>query len=315
MRFFISPSIKRNPPLHVAVVLFLISGAVFWAVSWFLYGAKYGLTYERMFTYFFTDPMYPERIPLSQVLEDMHVNFFIFIMFLLVLSSIFLHKSTGEKVKYTLIAGSFLSGISEFFSSLLIYFLSPLFIYLKIASFVTFQLLTGVMLFLSLKLYATKEKEAPPERTILYAVVFMFTSSVFIFVVVNFFLFLMKLGITPESVAKYYLGDPSAFMKPKSLEGILEVLVPHTAAMLLYLFTLIHFSFFTNLRRKVLWSVIAVSSAVLDNFSGLMIRYLGPELSYLKIASFLVLESSMVYLSAVVLVSLIRHRAKAIVLL
>ena len=315
MRFFISSNIKNNPPLYVMVVLFLISALVYWVISWFVYNAKYGLSYERMFTYFFTDPLYPERIPLSQVLEDVHINFFLVTIFLIVLASIFVHKCVREVVKYTLILLSFVSALLDLGSSFLVYFLSPAFIYLKIVSFIVFQTSTGIMLLLSIKLYLTREKEEPPERAVLYTLVFIFSGTVFLFVLINFFLFATKLGITPQQIAEYYLGNPTRFIRPKTLEGLLDVVTPHMVAMVVYLFALIHFSFFTNLKRKVLWSCICVGSAVADNLSGLMIRFLSEHFAYLKVASFLVLQASMVYLSLVVVVSIVKHRAKAIVLL
>ncbi len=104
-------------------------------------------------------------------------------------------------------------------------------------------------------------------------------------------------------------------MRPKSLEGLLEVIGPHTVAMAVYLFALIHFTFFTNLKRKALWSCLTLTSALTDNLSGLLIRYVSGDFAYLKILSFLALQVSMTYLSLVILVSLIKHRAKAIVLL
>ncbi|MDQ7038172.1 MAG: hypothetical protein Q9N26_03090 [Aquificota bacterium] len=315
MRFFISSNIKSNPPLYVAVVLFLVSALVYWVIAWFVYSSKYGLNYERMFTYFFTDPLYPERIPLSQVLEDVHINFFLVTVFLIVLASVFIHKCVRDSIKYTLILSSFVSVLLDLGSSFLIYFLSPLFIYLKIASFIAFQVSTGIMILLSIKLYLTREKEEPPERSILYTLVFMFTSTVFFFVLINFFLFATKLGVTPQQVAKYYLGDPASFIRPKTFEGLLDVIAPHTVAMVVYLFALVHFSFFTNLKRKVFWSCVCMVSAILDNLSGLMIRFLSDHFAYLKIISFLLLQVSMLYLSIVVVVSILRHRAKAIVLL
>ncbi len=187
MRFFISSNIKNNPPLYLTVVLFLISSFVYWVITWFVYGERYGLTYRKMFTYFFSDPEFPEKIPLSQLLEDVHINFFLLIVFLIVLASIFIHKCMRDSVKYALIGTAFLSAVLEIASGFLIYFLSPIFIYLKIASFVSFQIATGLMVAFALKLYLSKEKEEPPERAILYTLVFVFTSTAILFVVVNFF--------------------------------------------------------------------------------------------------------------------------------
>ncbi|WP_457601302.1 hypothetical protein [Hydrogenivirga sp.] len=315
MRFFISSNIKSNAPLYVTVVFFLVSSLLFWLSGWAFYHFKFGLTYGRMFAYFYTDPQFPERIPFAQLLEDIHVQFFIYVTFILVLASIFIHKCVRDRVKYVLISLSFLSATLELLSGLLVYYLSPLFIYLKIALFFLFQISTGLMLLLALKLYLSKEREEPPERSILYSLVLVFTVSTLIFASLNFFLFLSKLGMTHVGVVEYYSGSPEKFIRPKTLSGMLSVINPHFITMGVYLFTLVHFAFFTNVRRKVLLSVATLGFALTDNVSGLLVRYVDPSFAYLKIVSFLGLTFMMVYLSLVVTLSILRHRAKTIILL
>ena len=315
MRFFISSNIKNNKPLYITIVLFLFAMLLFWGNNWLLYHFKYGLTYKAMYSYFFTDPEFPEKIALPQLLEDMHVQFFLMAMFFLVITSIFIHKRVNEHIKYFLITSTFTVGFLDVVSGLLIYFLSEKFIYLKLFSFYAFQIFTGLMLLITLKLYLSKEKEEPPERPLLYTLVFIFVTSAPLFVLLNFFLFFVKFGFLPSSVAEYYLGNPEKFMRPKSIHGIIEVVSPHFVAMGVYLFTLIHFSFFTNLRRKVLWSSIVILSALIDNLSGLIIRFGGEPFAILKIASFLVLNLSMLYLCFVTTRSLLKHRAKEVILL
>lgn len=315
MRFLISSNIKANKPLFVTVVLFLLISLVFWIASWLYYHAKFGLTYSRMQIYFFTDPRFPEKLPLSQLLEDIHINLFINLIFLLVVASIFLHKCVRDSFKYTLISLSFLFGLLDPVSGFAVYFLGETFIYLKIFSFVVYQISIGMMLLLSLKLYLTKEKEEPPERSILYAVVFVFSVSSVLFALINFFLFFEKLGFSPLSVAGFYAGDPQRFIRPKSFEGILEVAFPHLVAMGIYLFALVHFAFFTNVKRKTLLSIVALASAFADIVSGFLIRFVHPSFSYLKLISFLSLNLSIIYLSLVIAISILKHRAKAIVVL
>ncbi len=315
MRFFISSNIKGNKPLFTVVLLFLLSCVFFWLNSWLLYYFKYGLSYEAMFRYFFTDPEYPEKIALPQLLEDIHVHFFLMAIYFLVLSSIFIHKCMKEHIKYFLITSTFTVGFLDTASGLLIYFISEKFIYLKLFAFYAFQVFTGAMLLMSLKLYLSKEREEPPQRPLLYTLVFIFTTSAPLFVILNFFLFAVKLGYTPSSVAEYYLGNPEKFMRPKSLAGMIEVLSPHLIAMSVYVLTLVHFSFFTNLKRKVFWSATLMVAALLDNLSGPIIKALGEPFALVKIASFLTLNLGMLYLCWVCTRSLLRHRAKEVLLL
>ncbi len=315
MRFFISSNIKNNYPLYITVVLFLISSFLYWALGWFMYHNKYGLSFHKQMFYFFTDPEFPEPIPLGQLLEDIHVQIFMTTLFILILASIFVHKCVRDKVKYTLIGVSFTAGMLEPVTSLLVYYISPVFIYLKILLFILFQVSCGIMVIMSLKLYLTKEKEEPPERSILYTIVFVFSVSTLLFTAVNFFLFLAKMGFSPSSVAEYYAGNPQKFMRPKSLYGLLDVVTPHLLAMGVYLFALIHFAFFTNVKRKALLSATTLGFAFMDNVSGLGIRFWDTSFSYLKLVSFFGLTLCMAYLSLLISYSILRHRAKAIVLL
>ncbi|EDP74777.1 hypothetical protein [Hydrogenivirga sp. 128-5-R1-1] len=315
MRFFISSNIKNNAPLYITVVFFLLSSLLYWVLSWLLYHFKFGLTYEKMYTYFFTDVKFPERLPLGQLYEDIHIQLFLHVTFILVLSSIFIHKCIRDRVKYTLILISFLSGVLELLSGLLVYYLSPAFIYVKLMLFYAFQISTGAMLLLALKLYLSKEKEEPPERSVLYSLVFIFSLSTLLFTFVNFFLFVNKIGITPGSVAEYYLGSPEKFLRPKTLSGLLSVVTPHLITMGIYLFTLVHFVFFTSAKRKIMLSSLTMTLALLDNFGGVFIRFLDPSFAYLKLLSFLGLSFMMVYLPTLIMVSILKHRAKTIILL
>ncbi len=315
MRFFISSNIKHNRALYITVVLFLLSSLIFWLLSWIHYHLKFGLTYSRMFSYFFTDPRFPEKLPIGQLLEDIHIHFFLQTLFLLVVASIFIHKCMRDRVKYFLIASSFLAATLEVLFSLGVFYLSPIFIYLKILSFLLFQAFSGAMILLALKLYLSGEKEEPPDRSLLYVIVFAFCTSAILFTGLNFFLFLAKMGLSPSSIATYYVGSSESFIRAKSLLGILNVMNPHLVAMGVYLFGLVHFAFFTNIKRKVLLSVITLLSALTDNLSPLLIRFLDPSFSYLKLISFLSLSLSMLLISLIVMVSILRHRAKAIVLL
>jgi hypothetical protein len=49
--------------------------------------------------------------------------------------------------------------------------------------------------------------------------------------------------------------------------------------------------------------------------SGFLIRYVDPLFAYLKLFSFIGLTLTMTYLSLVVVISVLKHRAKAIILL
>ena len=116
-------------------------------------------------------------------------------------------------------------------------------------------------------------------------------------------------------MAEYYLGSPEKFLRPKTLSGLLSVVTPHLITMGIYLFTLVHFVFFTSAKRKIMLSSLTMTFALLDNFGGVFIRFLDPSFAYLKLLSFLGLSFMMVYLPALIMVSILKHRAKTIILL
>jgi len=299
----------------MTVIFFLFFTLSFWITNWFYYHWKFGLTYGKMFAYFFTDPEFPDRMPLAQLLEDIHVQLFLYSLFILALSSIFVHKCVRDRVKYALISLSFGSGILEPLSGLSVYFLSPLLIYLKIFLFFLFQVSTGFMLAFALKLYLTREREEPPERGILYTIVFIFAGSVILFATINFFLYLVKFGLLPSQVAGYFLGNPELFIKKKTLPGLMNVFNPHLISMAVYIFTVVHLSFFTNLRRKIYWSVLLFGFASLDNIAGPLILYFGLPMAYVKSVSFLIFTGGLYYMALLIMVSVIRHRARPIIVL
>jgi len=174
VRFLITSSIKNNPPLRVLVVLFLIGSLLYWVAGWFFYHYKFGLTYEKMFVYFFT----PHTVSASRCVS---------------------RRGGGS-----------------------VYLLGAPLIYLRILLFILFQIGTGFMILYSLRVYLTGKRETAPEKSLLYAVVLFFALSTILFTLVSFFLFAVKVGLTPQSVSEYYLGNPQKFMKPKSLSLLLE---------------------------------------------------------------------------------------------
>ena len=316
MRFIISSNIKANKHLYMAVIFLVIALFLFWVSSWILFYLKTSFSYEGVFSLYLTDPEFPEPVPTAQVIEEVHIQLFLFLFYFITLTSLFLRKCTKSWIKISLPMVFFFSGIADIFLPLAIVLWGEAFVYPKIVAFFIAQISSGIMLFMTLKLYLSKEeKEEPPNRGLLYSLVFLFAVGTLLFVVMNTVLFSIKVGFSPSQIAGYYAGDPERFIRPKTLLGMMEVIYPHTLAMSVYLFTLLHFAFFTNLRRKSLWTALAFLSALLDNFSGLGIRFLSTNLSYLKLVSFFALNFIMFFVSLWVVYAFLKHRAKSGLLL
>jgi hypothetical protein len=111
-------------------------------------------------------------------------------------------------------------------------------------------------------------------------------------------LYFSRMGLTPSSVVDYYRGNEERYLQPRSLGGMLETLHFHSFAMGILLLTLTHLVLFVPISpRAKAWGIAtAFSSGIADELSGWGVRFLHPAFAYLKIASFLLLEGSILWL-------------------
>lgn len=105
-------------------------------------------------------------------------------------------------------------------------------------------------------------------------------------------LFALKLG-DAEGVRAFYLGSEERFTAPRSLPGLLEVAVPHLVAIPLVLFAAAHVVGFARALPPLAHRVLVGASfgaALLGILSGFGVRWIAPELAWLKVISFGALE-------------------------
>lgn len=136
----------------------------------------------------------------------------------------------------------------------------------------------------------------------LLKLVVVLTTVFFVFLWVTNLLLFLKVGLSYESVVEYYRGSEETFRPPRSYMGLLEEAHFHFFSMAVLLVTLNHLFLFTKRGNgeKLLVVVASYGSAFLDIAGGWLVRYAAPEFAYLKIASFVVLQASLLYLMAVV---------------
>lgn len=136
----------------------------------------------------------------------------------------------------------------------------------------------------------------------LLKLVVLLTTVFFVFLWVTNLLLFLKVGLSYESVVEYYRGSEETFRPPRSYMGLLEEAHFHFFSMAVLLVTLNHLFLFTKRGNGEKLLVVAASygSAFLDIAGGWLVRYAAPEFAYLKIASFVVLQASLLYLMAVV---------------
>lgn len=124
----------------------------------------------------------------------------------------------------------------------------------------------------------------------------------------NALLYFQKMDLSYVSVTEYYLGSEERFLQPRSYQGMLEVSHFHLFAMGLLLLTLTHLMLFVPIspNLKAWLIIIPFFSALTNEGSGWLVRFVHPGFAYLKIAGFLALEISLAVLIVISLWSIFR---------
>jgi hypothetical protein len=119
--------------------------------------------------------------------------------------------------------------------------------------------------------------------------------------VTNALLYFSKMGLSPDSVVAYYLGSEEQFLSPRSYQGLLEVSHFHFFAMGMLLLVLTHLMLFVPIRGGLKAWLIAVPflAGFVDEGAGWLVRFAHPGFAVLKIAGFLLLETSLAVLVAI----------------
>ena len=149
-------------------------------------------------------------------------------------------------------------------------------------------------------------------QLLLNSLIMMFLGYILLLWISNGLMYFHKMDLTPASVVSYYLGSEADFTQPKSYQSLLEVSHFHVFAMGMLVLTLTHLMIMTNLSvvLKVWLSALIYLSAIADEVAGWLVRFVHPDFAYFKIASFLILEISLVTLIILVSISLLYARRK-----
>ena len=132
------------------------------------------------------------------------------------------------------------------------------------------------------------QHKAPMRLTINLTLVFLFG-----LLVTGFAMYFERMGLSPASVRSYYLGSEADFTNPRSYASMLETAHAHLPMMglvLLFLTHLILFAPFSDAAKKRL-VLLAFGSALLEEGSGWLVRFVSPGFAPLKVAAFLVFQA------------------------
>jgi len=127
-------------------------------------------------------------------------------------------------------------------------------------------------------------------------------------------LFVLKLGGSADGIRGFYLGSEERFTSARSLAGLLEVAIPHLAAIPLVLFAAVHVvGFARSLPRRTHGVLVAVSfgSGLAGVLSSFGVRWVDPSLAWLKVAAFAGMETALLVWAALLVSLFVPSRAPA----
>jgi len=132
-------------------------------------------------------------------------------------------------------------------------------------------------------------------------------------VVTNFALYFAKMNLSPASVVSYYRGSEEAFRLPRTYLSMLEVTHSHLSLMAVVLLMLTHLFIFTAFSGSVKVVVISVTfgSALLNEGAAWLVRFVSPHFALLKVAGFLGLQGSLIFLLLSLGILLLQAQRKA----
>ncbi|MEX0804315.1 MAG: hypothetical protein WD688_13510 [Candidatus Binatia bacterium] len=130
---------------------------------------------------------------------------------------------------------------------------------------------------------------------LLRLIIFFFLAYIAVFWLTNALLYFLKMDLTYQSVVDYYLGSEEKFLQPRSYQGLLEISHFHLFSMGILMLTLTHLLLFVPLGPtwKAVFICLSFGSAFLDEAASWLIRFVHPLFAYLKIASFLTLQTAL----------------------
>lgn len=118
------------------------------------------------------------------------------------------------------------------------------------------------------------------------------------FVVTNFLMYFDRMSWTPASVVAYYNGSEEEFRPARTYGSMLEVTHGHLPMMAIVLLMLTHLVIFAPFTRRQKISLISVSflAALAEESGGWLVRFVHPDLAWVKIIGFFVLQGALIFL-------------------
>ena len=161
MKFLVNGDFN-NKLLRIILGFALMYILLLWVTNILLYIEKIGFTYNSVVGYYLgSEEEFRNPISYRGLLEVTHVHLFVFAFAFLLLNHLTVFLNIPRYLKLFLILTSFISGFLDMGLGWLIRFVSPWYAYLKIWSFIIFQLSMLILLissFFALSIYRKGEE-------------------------------------------------------------------------------------------------------------------------------------------------------------
>lgn len=118
------------------------------------------------------------------------------------------------------------------------------------------------------------------------------------FWVTNIAMYFSRMDLRPASVVAYYNGSEEDFRPARSTASMIETAHTHLPMMGIVLLFLTHLAVFAPIPRNAKAGLILATflSAVLEEGAGFLVRFVSPSFAPLKVAGFLGLQASILFL-------------------
>lgn len=160
MRFLINGGFNNSRPLQIILVFTLIYVTLLWVTNLLLYIEKIGFTYTTVVDYYLgSEGEFKNPVSYMGLLEITHFHLMAFAFVLLLVNHLMAFLDISDSIKLPIIFVSFVSGLGDMGAGWLVRFVSPTFAYLKIGSFVVFQISLLFLLAFSFLVLGVYRKE------------------------------------------------------------------------------------------------------------------------------------------------------------
>lgn len=118
--------------------------------------------------------------------------------------------------------------------------------------------------------------------------------------VTNLAMFFMRMSLSPASIAAYYRGSEADYLPARSAASMLEASHAHLAMMALVMLVMTHLAIFAPYSDKAKRRIIAwgFGSALVEEGSGWLVRFVHPGFAWLKAVSFIAFQAILAFLIA-----------------